>query len=226
MKRTLKRTFTALMLLFIFFSAFVLITNRNSQMTLRQKFLKTIYPVFMWWSNKSISEHSILSNDEATAAVSFYSLADTTISGAPFNFNDLKGKKVLLVNTASNCGFTPQYDELEKLYGQNKGKLVILGFPANDFKQQEQGSDKEIAEFCKINFGVSFPLMKKSSVKKGNSQNEVFKWLSDPHKNGWNKQQPIWNFSKYLVDENGKLINYFGPAISPLSKEVIAAINK
>ena len=132
---------------------------------------------------------------------------------------------MLLVNTASDCGYTGQYDELQKLYEEYQNKLIVIGFPANDFKEQEKGSDEEIAQFCKINYGVTFPLIKKSSVIKGNSQNEVYQWLSNKNLNGWNDQQPTWNFSKYLINEEGALTNYFAPFISPLSKDVIAAIN-
>ncbi|MEO6489196.1 MAG: glutathione peroxidase [Ferruginibacter sp.] len=196
----------------------------NSQMTIRQKFLKAVYPVFMWLNKMNGGEQSMLSNSKASPAVPFYSLEDTANSGQEFDFASLKGKKVLLVNTASDCGFTGQYDDLEKLHQKYQGKLVVLGFPSNDFKEQEKGSDEEIAEFCKINFGVTFPLMKKSTVKKGTTQNKIFKWLSDPQQNGWNKRQAVWNFSKYLVDENGKLVNYFGPAISPMDEMVLKAI--
>jgi len=226
-QKNLKRTFIVLVLLSVSFSAYVLIINRNSkQMTARQKLLKAIYPVFMWWSNKSAGEESILSNKGTIPPVSFYSLKDTAISGSGFDFSLLKGKKVLLVNTASDCGYTGQYDELEKLYRQYQDKLMIIGFPANDFREQEKGSDEEIAQFCKLNFGVSFPLMKKSRVKRSDQQNEVFRWLSDPTRNGWNKRWPVWNFSKYLVNEKGQLINYFGPAISPMDKAVIKAIEE
>jgi glutathione peroxidase len=131
-----------------------------------------------------------------------------------------------LVNTASNCGYTNQYEELQQLYEQYNNRLVILGFPSNDFKEQEKGNDDEIARFCKINYGVTFPLMKKSVVIKGAGQNPVFQWLSDAAQNGWNTKTPSWNFSKYLVNESGMLTHYFDPAISPLSKEVLAAINK
>jgi len=131
---------------------------------------------------------------------------------------------VLLVNTASDCGYTNQYDDLQKLYKQFEQKLVIIGFPANDFKEQEKGDDEAIAEFCKLNFGVTFPLAKKSSVVRSAQQNEVFRWLTDKMKNGFTSKQPSWNFSKYLVDEDGVLTHYFDPSVSPLSKEVIAAI--
>jgi glutathione peroxidase len=98
--------------------------------------------------------------------------------------------------------------------------MVILGFPANDFKEQEKGSDEEIAQFCKVNYGVTFPLMKKSTVVKSPDQNPVYKWLSDSTQNGWCNKQPSWNFSKYLLDEHGNLLQYFDPAVSPLSPEV------
>ena len=130
----------------------------------------------------------------------------------------------MLVNTASNCGYTDQYEALQKLYEEHKGNLVIIGFPANDFKEQEKGSDEEIAQFCRMNFGVSFPLMKKSVVIKKTEQNEIFKWLSDSVMNGWNNKPPSWNFCKYIVNEEGVLTNYFGASISPLSKDVLSAI--
>jgi glutathione peroxidase len=130
------------------------------------------------------------------------------------------------VNTASDCGYTDQYDDLQKLYEENKDKLLILGFPANDFKEQEKGTDEEIARFCKLNYGVAFPLMKKSSVIKRPGQNVVFKWLTDSTQNGWNTKPPSWNFAKYLVNEQGMLTNYFGSSVSPLSNEVLEAIKK
>jgi glutathione peroxidase len=224
MKRKLKRFAIVILLLILSFAAYVAIANRNSKnMTYRQKILKAIYPAFMWLSDK---KSTTLSNSNKTPAVPFYSLKAVTGSGKEFDFAELKGKKVLLVNTASDCGYTNQYDDLQKLHEKFNNQLVILGFPANDFKEQEKGSDEEIAKFCKVNFGVTFPLMKKSSVIKTPAQNEIFKWLSDSARNGWNNQAPKWNFSKYLVDENGVLLNYFDPAVSPLSKEVISAIEK
>jgi glutathione peroxidase len=156
---------------------------------------------------------------------SFYSLSTELNNGAELSFNSLRGKKVLLVNTASDCGYTNQYADLQKLFEDNRERLMIIGFPANDFKKQEKGSDEEIAQFCKINFGVTFPIAKKSTVK-GHHKNEVFKWLSEKQRNGWNEKQPSWNFSKYLVNEHGQLTHYFDPAVSPLSDAVTEAINK
>ena len=225
-QKYIKRTILALILLFISFSVYVVIVNRNSkQMTARQKILKAIYPAFMWLTKKKSPDgESDHSNKAIIPAVSFYSLKATMNDGKAFDLSALKGKKVLLVNTASDCGYTGQYEDLEKLSRKYATKLVVIGFPANDFKEQEKGSDEEIAQFCKLNFGVSFPLMKKSIVVKAAGQHEVFKWLTDPAQNGWNKQQPVWNFSKYLVSEDGKLINYFAPSVSPLDKELINAI--
>lgn len=221
----LKRFFIVIPALVICFLGYVQFVNRNSvNMTYRQKFLKAVYPVWMWFTKLTGKNSQKLANTGKQPAVDFYSLKDTLNNGTLFDFAQLKGKKVLLVNTASNCGYTNQYNDLQKLYEGHQQTLVILGFPANDFKEQEKGSDAEIAQFCKLNFGVSFPLMKKSSVVKNGNQNPVFKWLSDAAQNGWNEKQPTWNFSKYLVNENGVLVNYFDPSVSPLSDEVINAL--
>lgn len=158
--------------------------------------------------------------------VSFYELTITLNEGKILHFSELKGKKVLLVNTASDCGYTNQYKALQELHEKLHSKLVVIGFPANDFKEQEKGDDEAIAAFCKTNFHISFPLAKKSSVVNGTNQNEVFRWLTDKTKNGWNEQAPAWNFSKYLVSEDGMLLNYFDPGISPVSPAIISAINK
>ncbi len=168
----------------------------------------------------------VYNTTQAKPAVPFYSLSTVKNDGEAFLFEALKGKKVLLVNTASACGYTPQYDELEKLYETYKQQLVVMAFPANDFGTQEQGSDDEIAQFCKVNFGVTFPLMKKSGVIKNAEQNPVFEWLTNKDKNGWNDKQPTWNFCKYLVDENGVLQAFFAQGISPLDAEVIKAVEQ
>jgi glutathione peroxidase len=157
---------------------------------------------------------------------SFYNLQERANTEALINFEQFKGKKVLIVNTASDCGYTGQYEDLENLYKQYNEGLVVIGFPANDFKEQEKGSDEEIAEFCRVNYGVTFPLMKKSTVIKSPGQNKVFQWLTDKNKNGWNDRQPVWNFSKYLVNAEGKLLYYFDPSVSPVSDVVINAISK
>jgi glutathione peroxidase len=191
-------------------------------MTLRQRIAKLLYPLIMRSTGKRAQ---IGANANPVAPpVPFYSLRAIANDGKETDFAQFKGKKLLLVNTASDCGFTGQYDDLEKLYGRYKDRLIVLGFPANDFKQQEKGSDEEIAAFCKLNFGVTFPLFSKSSVVKGPGQNPVFQWLTDKNRNGWNEQAPTWNFCKYLIDEQGRLTHFFASAVSPLQEEVLRSI--
>jgi glutathione peroxidase len=198
---------------------------KKTGMSYRQSVLKTMYPAIMWTSKAAGKKQIQANKDNAVPLVSFYSLHVKDINGNDFKFEDLKGKKVLIVNTASNCGFTAQYEALEKLSIQYRDKLVILGFPSNDFKEQEAGDNQNIVNFCKKNYGVSFPLMEKSSVIKGHDQNEVHKWLSDMTINGWCHQEPAWNFCKYLVNENGVLTHYFPMIVDPLAPEVVAAID-
>jgi glutathione peroxidase len=225
--RKLKKAAIVILLASISFWVYVEVVNRNSaNMTVRQKVLKAIYPAWMWYANLRGKNVTQLSNKEKKPPVSFYLLRGILNNNTELDFSTLKGRKVLLVNTASNCGYTDQYNDLQKLYEENKDHLIILGFPANDFKEQEKGTDEEIAQFCKLNYGVTFPLMKKSTVVKGDGQNEIFRWLTDSGRNGWNSKPPSWNFAKYLVNEDGVLTNYFGSSVSPLDKEVIAAIKK
>jgi glutathione peroxidase len=227
MKSKLKSVLIVIVMFIIAFTGYVLIVNRNSvNMTGRQKVLKAIYPMFVWVSKLGQKNVTALSNEKVVPTVSFYSLKGILNDGKELDMASLKGKKVLLVNTASACGYTAQYDDLQKLYKQYSSKLVVIGFPANDFKEQEKGSDEDIATFCKANFGVTFPLMKKSVVIKKQDQDTIFKWLTDSAKNGWNNKPPSWNFSKYLVNEEGMLTNYFGPAVEPLSEEIKNAIDK
>lgn len=195
-------------------------------MTIRQQILKMVYPLFTLM-RRTTSKEKILYNRQSIAPQEpFYSLPMQLNNGEALSLQTFKGRKVLLVNTASDCGYTAQYAELQKLYQQAKEDLEIIAFPANDFKEQEKGSDEEIAKFCAANFGVSFPLARKSSVLKSANQNPLFSWLSHKTKNGWNDQAPEWNFAKYLVNEKGVLTHYFPPSVSPLSQEVLAAINE
>ena len=225
--KKLKRLLIVLLLLIAAFAVYVEIANRNSKnMTYRQKILKAVYPAFMWWTKMRGKNTLELSNQQKQPPVSFYTLKGTLNNGDTLDFASLKGKKVLLVNTASNCGYTNQYDDLQKLAEQYKDKLVVIGFPANDFKEQEKGTDIDIAQFCKVNFGVTFPVMQKSSVVKSTEQNNVYQWLTDSTKNGWNSKPPPWNFAKYIVNEEGVLTNYFGSSISPLNNDVLDAITK
>jgi glutathione peroxidase len=157
-------------------------------------------------------------------AASIYDFKVPGLEGNEINFADYKGKKILIVNTASKCGFTPQYEALEKLHEQYKGKLVIVGFPANNFGGQEPGSNSEIKEFCKRNYGVTFPMAEKVSVK-GNDAHPLFKYLAAEAKK-MGVDDPIqWNFTKFLVDENGKLVQVFGSKVVPTSEDITKHLN-
>jgi glutathione peroxidase len=148
------------------------------------------------------------------------------IDGKTFDFAMLKGKKIMIVNTASKCGLTPQYEQLEALYDKYKNKnFVIVGFPANDFMSQEPGSDKEIAQFCQLNYGVSFPMMSKISVK-GKDMHPVYHFLTEKAKNGLEDNKVEWNFQKYLIDEKGHLVRVVSPRILPNDQSIIAWIEK
>ncbi len=146
--------------------------------------------------------------------------------GDEFDFSSLKGKKVMIVNTASKCGLTPQYEELEKLYQQYKDKnFVIIGFPANDFMKQEPGTNEEIAEFCKKNYGVSFPMMAKISVK-GKDIHPIYDFLTSEAKNGVTDAKVKWNFQKFLIGEDGTLEKVIDPTTTPMDQEIIDWIEK
>lgn len=146
------------------------------------------------------------------------------LSGEKIDLANYKGKKMLIVNTASKCGFTPQYKDLETLYKKYDNKLVVIGFPANNFKEQEPGTNADIKEFCQKNYGVSFPMSAKVSVK-GDDIDPLFKFLSDQAE-GMGVKDPIkWNFTKFLVDENGKLIAVFPSKVNPLSEEITKYLN-
>lgn len=151
----------------------------------------------------------------------FYSFKVKTLEGETFDFATLRGKKVMIVNTASKCGYTPQYKELQQLYEEQGGDgFVILGFPANNFLNQEPGTAEEIREFCTANYGVTFPMMEKISVK-GNDMHPLYRWLTQKSMNGVLDSDVKWNFQKYLVDENGNLQEMLLPREKPMSDKVI-----
>ncbi len=152
---------------------------------------------------------------------SIYSITVKSIDGKDYSLKQLEGKKVMIVNTASKCGFTPQYEQLQSLFEEFGGdKFVILGFPANNFLSQEPGSNDEIREFCDAKFGVSFPMMSKISVK-GNDIHPLYKWLTDKKLNGVVDSEVKWNFQKYLIDEKGTLVSVIPPKESPKSDQII-----
>jgi glutathione peroxidase len=152
---------------------------------------------------------------------SFYSFKTTTIDGKPFDLSSLKGKKVLVVNTASQCGNTPQYAKLQALYDQYKSKgFVVIGFPANNFGGQEPGTNKEIQAYCTENYKVTFPMMEKISVK-GADMDPIYKWLTSKEENGVMDSGVTWNFQKFMIDENGKLIGVVAPKESPEIDKIV-----
>jgi glutathione peroxidase len=198
----------------------------QSNMSTRQNMLKSVYPALTSITRFfGVNSRVVLPEEKNAPVVSLYEIPFETIAGEQSSLAAYKGKKIVVVNTASDCGYTGQYEELQTLYAQAKGEIMIVGFPANDFKAQEKGSNEQIASFCKKNYGVEFPIAAKASVVKGSNQHPVFAWLSDPAKNGWNKEAPAWNFSKYIIDEEGKLIGYFDPGVSPLGKDFLKALN-
>ncbi len=174
----------------------------------------------------SITLMAFLPNKETHNRISLHDFVVTDIYGDAFNLADLKGKKVMVVNTASKCGLTPQFEGLEKLYRQYSNKnFVIIGFPANNFRNQEPGTDEEIITFCQENYGVTFPMMSKISVK-GDDMHPLYQWLTRKDKNGVMDSEVSWNFQKYLIDEKGNLVSYFEPRKDPMAEEIIAWINK
>ncbi len=159
------------------------------------------------------------------AKSSFYKLSFTSLDGRKINFSKFQGKYVLIVNTASQCGYTPQYTDLQTLSDQYRDKLVVIGFPSNNFGSQEPGSNEEIAESCQKNYGITFLIMQKSDVK-GDNKNIIYQWLTDKSKNGWNEEEPNWNFCKYLIGKDGTLKKFYLSKVKPLSKEITDVINQ
>ena len=154
---------------------------------------------------------------------SIYDFKMKSIDGSTIDFSTYKGKKLLIVNVASKCGYTPQYEDLQKLHELYGNKVTILGFPANNFGKQEPGTNDEIALFCSENYGVTFQMIEKISVK-GDDMAPLYHWLSEEKYNGWNNEAPGWNFCKYLVNEKGELVAFYPSKVEPLSDDIIAKI--
>jgi glutathione peroxidase len=155
----------------------------------------------------------------------FYTFKVRSLDGVEVNLEQFKGKKIVVLNTASACGYTPQYTDWEAFYKQNKDKIVVLGFPCNQFAGQESGSNAEIKTFCQKNYGVTFPVFEKVDVK-GSNQALIYKWLTDKAQNGWCDKTPSWNFCKYLINEKGDLVEFFASNIKPDNAEFLVAIKK
>jgi glutathione peroxidase len=169
----------------------------------------------------------LMTNENGTsntvAAASIYEFKVEALDGGTIDFSAYKGKKILIVNTASACGYTPQYEGLQALYAKYSDKLVIVGFPANNFGGQEPGTNGEIKEFCKKNYGVSFPMAAKVSVK-GDDTAPIFKWLTQKSLNGVMDAEIRWNFTKFLIDENGNLLSKFDSKVAPMSEEITSKL--
>lgn len=161
--------------------------------------------------------------DHQAKPKSIYDFKVPSLDGGTIDFGTFKGKKILIVNTASLCGNTPQYEGLEKLYESHRDKLVIVGFPANNFGSQEPGTNGDIKEFCKKNYGVTFPMAAKISVK-GDDMAAIYQWLTNKAENGVMDVEVKWNFGKFLLDEKGTLINYFAPKTQPMSEEITSKL--
>jgi glutathione peroxidase len=154
---------------------------------------------------------------------SFYDFTVNDLSGKPTSLKDFQGKTVILINVASKCGFTPQYADWQKFHEEHGDKVAVLGFPANDFMSQEPGSSEEIAEFCQKNYGVTFKMFEKVTVT-GKDKAPLYDWLSKKELNGWNNQEPTWNFCKYLINKEGKLTHFFESKITPNTPEFLQAV--
>ncbi len=149
---------------------------------------------------------------------SLYDFTVNDLQENPVNLADYKGKPVVIINVASKCGFTPQYADWQKFHEEYGEKIAVLGFPANNFKSQEPGSNEEIAEFCQKNYGVTFKMFSKVEVT-GNDKAPLYKWLTEKELNGWNDQEPTWNFCKYVIDKDGNLTHFFESKITPDNEE-------
>jgi len=174
-------------------------------------------------TNNMAVKNAPVSEAPPAIAKSIYDFKVEGLEGGTIDFSSFKGKKILIVNTASKCGYTPQYEELQALYEKYKDKLVIVGFPANNFGGQEPGTNTEIKEFCKKNYGVTFPMAAKVSVK-GDDTAPLFKWLCSKSENGVLDAEIKWNFSKFLLDEKGKLVAKFDSGVKPMSDEITSKL--
>lgn len=174
--------------------------------------------------NKIANVGKIITNTNNTKPItSIYEIKVQTIEGKEISLEQFRGKKLLIVNTASECGYTPQYAQLQEMTLEFKDKLNVLGIPSNDFGEQEPLDDSGVKQFCEVRYGVTFPLTKKYNVI-GNTKTDLYQWLSNKNQNGWNNQQPEWNFYKYLIDESGTLVGIYSQHIEPFADEILKHI--
>lgn len=186
---------------------------------MKKLFILALSAVAMLQSCTNQKTEKSIAKTQEMKGKTIYDFKVEGLSGGEINFADFKGKKILIVNTASECGFTPQYEELQTLSETYKDQLVVVGFPANNFGNQESGTNAEIATFCEKNFGVKFPMAAKVSVK-GDDMAPIFKYLTEKELNGVKNSSIMWNFTKFLIDENGKLVDSFASTTKPMSESI------
>lgn len=191
------------------------------------KTLLTIFTIILFACGKTLDRPSDLAefhpNYDQTMESNIYNFKMIDLEGNEVDFSSFKGKKLLIVNVASKCGYTKQYAQLQELHENFGDKVVVLGFPANNFGGQEPGSNEEIKAFCEAEFGVTFPVFQKISVK-GFDKHPLYRWLSDASQNGWNNEEPSWNFCKYFINEKGELMKFFPSSVTPLDEEILKLI--
>ena len=182
--------------------------------------LSVLFPIQLIMATILFSNSILNAEGYTNSMKSFYDLQLNDINGDEIDLQSFKGKKVLLVNVASKCGYTDQYADLQELYETHGDKLEIIGIPCNDFGRQEPGSANEIQKFCKLNYGVTFTLAEKQKIK-SKPMSGIYQWLSDPNLNGWNSSLPSWNFCKYVINESGELTHFFKSGVDPNGREIL-----
>lgn len=190
------------------------------------KKLLLVFAIIAFACTSSVQKQSpqnITSLDQLIMQKSIYDFKMNDINGNEVDFSQFKGKKLLLVNVASKCGYTPQYEGLQKLHEMHGDQIVIIGFPANNFGGQEPGTNEDIKQFCSENYGVTFTMMDKISVK-GADKDPLYRWLSDKDLNGWNDKEPSWNFCKYFINDEGELVKFFPSSVKPTDEEILTLI--
>ena len=192
---------------------------RNSDLKLSFNLLVSL-PIQLIMATILFSNCILNAGGYTSSMKSFYDLQLNDINGEEIDLQSFKGKKVLLVNVASKCGYTDQYADLQNLYETHGDKLEIIGIPCNDFGRQEPGSANEIQKFCKLNYGVTFTLAEKQKIK-SEPISGIYQWLSDPNLNGWNSSLPSWNFCKYVINESGELTHFFKSGVDPNGREIL-----
>lgn len=191
-----------------------------------KKVIVALTGILFFMSTNSQAQIESLNQNKKMEEKTIYQYKVLDIKGKEFDFETLRGKKILIVNTASKCGYTPQYADLQSLHEKYKDKnFVIIGFPSNDFGEQEPGNNKEIATFCQSNYGVTFPIMDKISVT-GEKMNPLYQFLTDKTKNGVQSSEVEWNFQKYLINEKGYLEKVLMSKVKPLDNEIIEFISR